>query len=1033
MILSSSQLRRFARGRRLNFYQPRIETMECRIVPTTTLFLDFGGGIGMGNTLNETVGNFRDIFGNNTGTNMTNGTTAFPGGLAAGDSLDFSPLNYDFDLNGFINNADITALANAVVPLVQRALEPFDIDIVVGTATSFADAVNSVNANSGDASGEFDAYVFVTAITSDGFTSGTNVVGNQFSLFGRAATPDLGSQTGNNTDEGALTFADTIFGSAVGTPLTAAFNASLAQRLAYTATHEAFHTFSYVHTPDEANSNPPASANQRLLASGDVIRLGSNTRDNPFIVTRFDLLHLGAAVPEPNNYLLAANDSDIGLRDDNSNGVPNLAYSTGTGAHDQLVFTNLGGGIVDVDVNAYSNTARTSLIAAEIYNIALGIDTEGEILVDASINNDEVVVDATIATPFRIRAGQGVDGVGTEADLLTLQSGGLSGTYTPGGPGAGFVSYAGGAQITFSEFEDLEADNIPIDVKPLTLSDNAIEEDDSIDLTVEFVNIDTLDSHDVVIDWGDGTATMFTLSAGLREFVRSHQYVDDDPSNTSIDPYTITVTITDEDNDEGSAASVILVSNVQPTVSLSSVADISENGVATLNGSFFDAGRYDEHDLIVDWDDPNYGTNSTFAIDPTVSLSVNDTFNSSTDSAVLTITSVSGGTVGFTVQHQYLDDGVAPGNGTAEDTSSITVTVSDDDLGDGADTTDVLVQNVDPVITLTTNSASSETKAEEDEPVTISGNFTDVGTLDLHTVSIDWGDGFVSNPTVVQGAGFGSFSDSHPYAVGGIYTVTITVMDDDLGMVTAKETVFITGVGIQEIDGKKILFVVGSDDDDQVSFHKQGKNSITVHADFLSDKGHKRTLSAEGLDSITVFLCAGDDHATIAGNVDIPAIMDGGAGDDHLVGGGVGSVLIGGPGDDMLIGTIGRDILIGGDGRDRLVGQGGEDILIGGSTSFTSGDDDDLLANNAALLSILAEWNSDRDLETRMSNIDGSGAGPDFDARDNADNYFQWGVTVTDDGDEDVLTGSAGTDWFFEFPDDILTDFLAKKDKNTSA
>ena len=69
-------------------------------------------------------------------------------------------------------------------------------------------------------------------------------------------------------------------------------------------------------------------------------------------------------------------------------------------------------------------------------------------------------------------------------------------------------------------------------------------------------------------------------------------------------------------------------------------------------------------------------------------LNVGDTFNSSTDSAVLTITSINGltGQVGFTVQHQYLDDGLAPGNNTASDTSTIGVTVADDDTQSGSDT-----------------------------------------------------------------------------------------------------------------------------------------------------------------------------------------------------------------------------------------------------------------------------------------------------------------------------------------------------------
>ena len=62
-------------------------------------------------------------------------------------------------------------------------------------------------------------------------------------------------------------------------------------------------------------------------------------------------------------------------------------------------------------------------------------------------------------------------------------------------------------------------------------------------------------------------------------------------------------------------------------------------------------------------------------------LHVGDMISSSTDSAVLTITSINAitGQVGFSVQHQYLDDGLALGNNTISDVSNIGVTVADDD------------------------------------------------------------------------------------------------------------------------------------------------------------------------------------------------------------------------------------------------------------------------------------------------------------------------------------------------------------------
>ncbi|MFH1918923.1 MAG: Ig-like domain-containing protein [Planctomycetota bacterium] len=423
-----------------------VEPLEQRLLLRTTLFMDFGLGVGMGNTLSTDVATFRDIFGagihggDGTGSDMTSA------GMAGGDSLDFTPLAYDFNLDGTTDDADIAAMGNAIVPIAQRALEPFDIDVVIASATSVADAIATVGANAGDPTGEFDSYCFVMDCNSDAFGGGS--VGDWFydatGLYGIAAADDLFFQGGNTQDEAILAFSDELFDATTGTAGTAQFNENLVHRIAYTATHEAFHTLTYVHTIN-------------LTSSGDVIRYGSVTREDPFIVTRFDLARQGGyVVAEPNNYLQAANDPDIGLRDDDGDGVPNLAYVTGTGAHDRITLTSTGLNTVDVLVEAFSDSGHTTLITSELYNIGLTVDTEGEILIDASINNDEVIIDPAINATFRIRGGSGVDGVATENDVVIVQGDGSQvGTYTPSPTesDAGTISVAGGAQIVFDELE----------------------------------------------------------------------------------------------------------------------------------------------------------------------------------------------------------------------------------------------------------------------------------------------------------------------------------------------------------------------------------------------------------------------------------------------------------------------------------------------------------------------------------------------------------------------------------------------------
>lgn len=144
---------------------------------------------------------------------------------------------------------------------------------------------------------------------------------------------------------------------------------------------------------------------------------------------------------------------------------------------------------------------------------------------------------------------------------------------------------------------------------------------------------------------------------------------------------------------------------------------------------------------------------------------------------------------------------------------------------------------------------------------------------------------------------------------------------------------------------------------------------------------------------------AGDDDIQVAGAVSIPLWLYGDAGNDRLKGGDGVNVLMGGAGDDLLVGGSERDILIGGTGADRIVGNEADDILIAGSTAFD--------ANDVALLAILQSWTcTDRTYQQRCDDLKTVGIGDNGSIRLNAE-------TVFDDGVQDLLTGSAGQDWFF--------------------
>jgi hypothetical protein len=526
-----------------------------------------------------------------------------------------------------------------------------------------------------------------------------------------------------------------------------------------------------------------------------------------------------------------------------------------------------------------------------------------------------------------------------------------------------------------------------------------------------------------------------------------------------------TATVTVQLHDSGGVANggvdtsaaqtfVITVTPVVTTpLTLSNVSagsPINENDTATITGTFTDS-VFLTHTLTISWGDWTSSAISTFALGLTSGLSVGARVPSSTDAAALTVTGVNTatGAVGFSVQHQYLQSG--PGNGTSPGVAHITVTVQNGTASAAANA-DLQVNDVAPVITGLYNSSAGFSRddqagddrdggrrgddhddrgrrdgrfddddhdrdsryslAGEGDGVTVSGNFTDPGTLDRHTVTIDWGDGTVETKPALR-IGARSFSYTHAYAQGGIYTVSTTITDAASGTSSVSTTTaLVSGASLSN----GTLYVIGTNRDDHVSVNKVGSGILRVHADFLSDRGQNRDFSAAGIKQIVVLLGRGDDVATVSGDITTPTIMDGGSGDDTLTGGNGPNILIGGTGDDTLIGGNDRDILIGGFGRDRLVGNGGDDILIAGSTAYDP-KESAITANFASSLqAIQAAWLKTGTPVARATAIlNGVGLPPGV--KLDASTVFQ-------DDDQDRLTGSAGGDWFLAAKREV-TDYTA--------
>ncbi|KAA5538993.1 S8 family serine peptidase [Roseiconus nitratireducens] len=306
----------------------------------------------------------------------------------------------------------------------------------------------------------------------------------------------------------------------------------------------------------------------------------------------------------------------------------------------------------------------------------------------------------------------------------------------------------------------------------------------------------------------------------------------------------------------------------------------------------------------------------------------------------------------------------------------------------------VLHLNRQPQLTSVTSSATLEQLAGEGDPVLVEALFTDLNLDDTHTAIVDWGDGTAAEPAeVVQQRGGGTVLAQHAYPFGGIYSVTVTVFDQD-GLADSIQTqAVVSGAGIQ--DGQ--LQVIGTDQRDVVQLNLVGgrnNQSVRLNSKFLSGDRF-REFDVADIGSILVMLGDGDDHFVTAGNIAIDTVVIGGAGNDLIRTGKGNDILLGGLGNDQLFGGGGLDLLIGGAGQDELAGNQDDDLLAGDIFDVDADDDDDSLVDLLSDLEVL------RDIGDAWSAGDAAGASA----------LLQ--TSLLDDGEEDTLDGGPGDDLLF--------------------
>ena len=259
------------------------------------------------------------------------------------------------------------------------------------------------------------------------------------------------------------------------------------------------------------------------------------------------------------------------------------------------------------------------------------------------------------------------------------------------------------------------------------------------------------------VDYGDGDGAIPLALSAARTFTLEHIY--DTPGS-----YTVTVQIVDAGLAAGSATFDVTVANVDPVVDYSTFAfteAADEGGTVELSGSFTDG--LGAHVVEITW-----GDSQTSTIE------------------------LASGVSSFSTSHIYADDSNTSGSTTSSDIYSVDITIRDASEPDGTDSAEGVflteISNVRPTLdSLLFNgselAADATLELNEGATLALTGTLTDPGLADVHTVTIDWGDGTTVEVDLTAGdRTFGGTSDfSHIYADDNVdaYTVVIELWDDD--------------------------------------------------------------------------------------------------------------------------------------------------------------------------------------------------------------------------------------------------------------
>jgi len=586
-----------------------------------------------------------------------------------------------------------------------------------------------------------------------------------------------------------------------------------------------------------------------------------------------------------------------------------------------------------------------------------------------------------------------------------------------------------------------------------------------ITASATFTDAGTADTHVAVIQWGDGTSSPAIIAEtdGAGTISASHAY----PFGGI---YTVTLALNDDDGGMTTATAMAVISGVGVVDNVLYVIGTNDNDhieisltqertqfkvtadfLADSSVRFVDAAGIQRIEVLT------YAGRDVVRIAPHIGVTTFVDGGEESDTYLVEF-----GTVGGETE-------VADSGSVGVDTLTVIGTMGPDSILVTSHRVDLQTTNLETVKhrgvdDLTVDGAGGNDTiiirgshttilgGAGDDAITVEASGIDLEGDDIDPLVLDGQDGsdlyFVffgdlAVPVIISDSGltgtdsltvYGDAEESDLMTVSG---TSITRGDEVIRFTTAVETLTVdTGDGGDRVvietksvvpmvvRGNTELAVEGTEGPDRIHF-TPGENPGEIVA-WLNDVSLGVCVTPTRL---IAYGRGGDDDIQVAGSITVASWLYGENGNDRLRGGAGDDILLGGDGDDALVGGSGRDLLIGGAGADRIVGNADDDILIAGSVTYA---DQKYARHEAALAAIMREWCSSHAYEVRVNNL--RGENPDlatFKLREN-ENFFLTpssdAPTVFDDFDRDLLTGSAGLDWFmFSDTEDKATDLSDKE------